>query len=86
MADVEPTIRAFALNGLCDFSEAHNLDTTALLQVAGLPAAKRYGLEDSIPLNAFARVLNAASDALGDPCLGLKLAHSFPMGASGIIG
>jgi AraC-like DNA-binding protein len=83
---IEPTIRAFALNGLCDFSEAHKLDAETLVKTAGLDPGAQYGIEDTISLNAFARVLNGASEMLGDPCLGLKMAYAFPPGASGILG
>lgn len=87
MAGFEPTIRAITLNGLREFCASRGVDAGSLLKSAGLkPQDDGYGLEDTIALNAFAGVLNAAADASKDPCFGLNFAMAYPTGATGLIG
>lgn len=79
-----PRVRASGLEELSRLLARHDIELTPLKNRAGLPAGP-IDPNDMISLNAYATLLTLASDAVGDPCLGLRLAEDFTPGASGIL-
>jgi len=57
-----------------------------LLVATGLDPAILDAPEADVPINTFARLMEAAAEIAEKPCLGLEFAQSYPLGGTGLLG
>lgn len=87
MGVAEPHIRANMLAGLGDYVHSrHGLMLADLLGAVDLDPDQKPDPEQSLPLNAYARLLEITSERSGDPCFGLNFAAAFPRGGTRTLG
>lgn len=87
MVNVEPTIRATALNGFAEFLAAkHGIALGDLLAEVGIDARPPWENSTSVPLHKYAALLELASKRSHEDCLGFELAAVFPQKASSVLG
>lgn len=82
----EPSISSSIVSHFADYVRSLGCDTARLPRLAALNVALASAEQNDVPLDTFAVLLEEASHAVGDPCIGLGFAEALPPGASGVYG
>ena len=82
----EALARAHLFSQFDAFASRKGLDFDRLLAAEGLSRQDLSELDNEIPLNAAAHILDMAAIECGDPCFGLHWAENYPKGATGVVG
>lgn len=80
----EAVVRSSVFVGLDAFLQARGAALKPLLVAQGLGAFD--ALPDILPIEKVSRVFEQAAHDVGEPCLGLKLAQTYPVGGMGPLG
>ena len=79
-------IGASILLGFDRFLTDRGVDAALLFKKAGIDPSHAGDPDRDLPMNSVARLMEAAAEAAGDPCLGLNFARAYPVGGTGVIG
>lgn len=77
------SVAVYYLRLLTDYAQRNDLPLDGLLEYAGIDAAALAEPNDRVPFSAFSRLCDITAEALGDPCLGIKLGQSIRPGHLG---
>ncbi len=80
------TLLASMLTGFRELVRSRGVDYDQLLAEIGVDLGDLEDPEHRLPFDTVALVMETAAERIGDPCLGLAFAESYPKGASGVVG
>lgn len=78
-------VRANTLRGFAQFMNNRGVAMDPLLHSVGLTARDVDGEDHDLPFNLVAELMEAASQACGDPAFGVTFAKEYPVGGMGVL-